>query len=131
MGDGHVYSHVVFTTTRGRPIFLEEAIDAAFKRLAHETARDKGWAILELETMPNHGHVLIEKAPWESLPRVVDDLKGITARRLLQRFEWPRGNLHSYHCWNRGSHYVRHTDASLATLRAYIRHQRLAGGLAE
>lgn len=61
----------------------------------------------------------------------MNDLKGITARRILQRFAWLRGELDSTHFWNRSYHYERHTDASLATVQAYIRTQRRAGGLAE
>ncbi|HEY7778960.1 MAG TPA: IS200/IS605 family transposase [Ktedonobacterales bacterium] len=131
MTNGRVYYHVTFTVTRGKPVFLNEETDAEFKRLASEIAHRKGWTILELETMPNHVHVLIEKAPWQELPRIVNDLKGISARRLLQRFDWLRGDLGSFHFWIRGYHYVRHTDATLATVRAYIRNQRRAGGLTE
>jgi REP element-mobilizing transposase RayT len=59
------------------------------------------------------------------------EVKGITARRLLQRLEWLRGDLDSHGLWTRGYHYVRHTDASLATVQAYIRNQRRAGGLTD
>jgi REP element-mobilizing transposase RayT len=61
--DAQVYFHVVFSTTRGKPIFLNDEIDKAFKRLAHEIAQQKGWSLTEMETMPNHVHLLLEKFP--------------------------------------------------------------------
>ena len=126
-----VYYHVVFTVTRAKPAFLDEQIDAAFKQLVREIAHQQEWSLMELETMPNHVHLLLEKAPWQDLRQIVGYLKGVTARRLLQQFEWLRADLNSYHFWNRGFHYERHTDASLATVRAYIRNQRRAGGLVD
>ena len=63
------------------------------------------------------------------LSDIVHDVKGLTARHLLQQFAWLRGELSSYHFWNRSFHYVRHTDASLEKVRTYIRNQRRAGGL--
>jgi REP element-mobilizing transposase RayT len=126
-----VYYHVTFTTARGKPVFLNDEIDAACKALVREVARRKGWALIELETMPTHVHLLLEKAPWEGLPRLVGYLKGYTAHELLACFDWLRGELDSYGFWNPGYHYTRHTDASLPTVRAYIRNQRVAGGLAD
>jgi hypothetical protein len=48
-----------------------------------------------------------------------------------QRFDWLRGDLDSYGFWNPSFHYTRHTDSSLAGVRAYIRNQRIVGGLAD
>jgi putative transposase len=129
MSTERVYYHVVFTTTRGKPVFLDDEIDSAFKQAARDIAQRKGWLLLELETMPNHVHLLLEKAPWDDLSKIVGYLKGRTARMLLEQFPWLRGDLDSYHFWNRSFHYTRHSDGSLATVRAYIRNQRKAGGL--
>jgi putative transposase len=96
-----------------------------------EIARNKEWSLLELETMPNHVHLLLEKAPWQDLRKIVKDLKGITGLRILRRFEWLRGELDSVHFWTPGYHYVRHTDVSLQTVREYVRNQKKAGGLTD
>ncbi|MBF6591700.1 MAG: transposase [Ktedonobacterales bacterium] len=63
MADEHAYSHIVFTVTRGKLVFLNEKVDAAFKRLVNEIACEKQCSLVELETMPNHAHPLLEKAP--------------------------------------------------------------------
>ena len=131
MASERIYYHVVFSVTRGKPVFLNDDIDRAFKQLAHEIAEQKKWRLLELETMPNHAHLLLEKAPQESLSQIIGYLKGCTAHALLEQFSWLRGDLNSFHFWTRGYYNTRHTDDSLATVRAYIRNQRRAGGLAD
>lgn len=131
MADDRTYYHVVLTVTRTKPVFLVAEIDDAFKLLVQELARKQGWAVIELETMPDHVHLLLEKAPWQDLDRIVKALKGFTANHLLRQFGWLRGELNSIHFWVRGYHYVRHTDATLPTVRAYIRNQRRADGLTD
>lgn len=37
-----IYYHITFTVTRGKPVFLDEEIDAAFKQLVREVAHQKG-----------------------------------------------------------------------------------------
>ena len=129
MGNERAYYHVVITVSRGRPVFLHDEVDAAFKVLVREIAHTKGWLLLELETMPNHVHLLVEKPPWIESSAIVREIKGISARRLRQQFPWLASELPSGHLWTRGHHYTRHTDASLATVTAYMRNQRCAGGL--
>src|SRR6476620_8997626 len=124
-----IYYHVVFSATRGKPVFLNDDIDRAFKQQVNEIAEQKIWRLLELETMTNHVHLLLEKAPQEPLSEIIGYLKGRTARTLLEQFAWLRGDLNSYHFWTRGYYNTRHTDESLATVRAYIRNQRRTGGL--
>lgn len=69
MAAERVYYHVVFPVTRGKPVFLNAEIDAAFKGLVHEIARQKQWTLVELETMPNHVRLLLEKAPGRTCSR--------------------------------------------------------------
>ena len=47
-----VYYHVVFSVARGKPAFLNEEIDAAFKHLIRDIARRTGWALIEMESIP-------------------------------------------------------------------------------
>lgn len=97
MADDRTYYHVVLTVTRTKPVFLVAEIDDAFKLLVQELARKQGWAVIELETMPDHVHLLLEKAPWQDLDRIVKALKGFTANHLLRQFGWLRGELNSIH----------------------------------
>ncbi|HEY7782268.1 MAG TPA: IS200/IS605 family transposase [Ktedonobacterales bacterium] len=93
MTDEHVYYHVVFTVTYGKPVFLVPEVDAAFKDLVRELSHKQGWLLIELETMPNHVHLLIEKAPWEDPRQIIKAVKAFTARRLFAQFDWLRRDL--------------------------------------
>ena len=59
-------------------------------------------------------HLLLEKAPWQDLRRITHEVKGITARRLLQHFEWLRGELYAHGLWTRGYHRARHTTCTFS-----------------
>jgi putative transposase len=124
-----VYYHVVFTVARGTPVFINPEVDRYFKELMGAIARAKGWLLIELETMPNHVHLLLEKPPWMDLGHLMQQVKGITSRRVRQQFPWLRAEMATPHFWTAHYHYERHTDASLDVVRAYIRNQRRAGGL--
>jgi REP element-mobilizing transposase RayT len=76
-------------------------------------------------------HLLLQKTPWDDLRTIVGYLKEFTAHELLQRFDWLRGDLDSYGFWNPSFHYTRHTDSSLADVRAYICNQQIVGGLTD
>jgi REP element-mobilizing transposase RayT len=63
MANKRIYYHVVFSVARGKPVFLDDGIDIAFKQLTREIAHQKGWLLLEIEKMPNHVYMLLAKAP--------------------------------------------------------------------
>jgi len=118
-----VYYHVVFTVWRGRPA-LNGEIEAYFHELVRQIARQRGYSILAMETMPNHVHILLVKPPWENLSDIVKNIKGATARYIFQRYPDLRLDMKSNHLWTRGFEYVKHDEASLPTVIAYIQNQK-------
>ncbi len=79
-----VYYHVVLTVARGKPVFLNDEIDAVFKELVREIAQRGQWTLIELETIPNHVHVLVEKAPWQDLRQIVKAAQSVHGARTLR-----------------------------------------------
>ena len=77
-----------------------------------------------METMPNHVHILIAKPPWEEISEIVKNIKGATSRYIVQKFAYLHGDMGSNHLWTRGFEYVKHNDASLPTVIAYIKNQK-------
>ena len=69
-------------------------------------------------------HILLAKPPWENLSDIVKNIKGATARYIFQRYPDLRLDMKSNHLWTRGYEYVRHDEASLPTVIAYIRNQK-------
>ena len=93
--------------------FLEEVI----KTIAYT----KNWEILETEIMPDHIHLFISTDPFESPTNIVKILKGITAKRMFERFPELKEN----HFWNSGlwspSYYIGTAgQVSAETIKKYI-----------
>ena len=63
MADQRVYYHVVFSVTRGKPVFLNDEIDMAFKEAAREIAHQKGWLLLSWKPCP-----IMRTSCWRRLP---------------------------------------------------------------
>jgi putative transposase len=118
-----VYFHIVFTVWRGRTV-LQGDVEAYFHELVTEICHKRQYSLMAMETMPNHVHMLIAKPPWEDISEIVKNVKGATSRYIFQRFPYLRGDMGSEHVWTRGFEYVKHSDASLPTVIAYIKNQK-------
>ena len=110
--DERTYYHVVFTVYRGHKALWED-IESYFHELVREIAMKWNYSIIEMETMPDHVHLLLEKPPWEDLPKIVKNIKGTTARKIFERFPDLRLDMKSNHLWTKGYKYVKHDSMSL------------------
>lgn len=119
----NVYFHIVFTVWRGRPVLRGE-IETYFHELVQQICHRHQYALMAMETMPNHVHILIAKPPWEDISEIVKNIKGASSRYIFQQFGYLRGDLGSNHLWTRGFEYVKHNDASLPAVMAYIKNQK-------
>ncbi|PIU57213.1 MAG: hypothetical protein COS88_01820 [Chloroflexi bacterium CG07_land_8_20_14_0_80_51_10] len=130
MKDERIYYHVVFTVYRGQKALWED-IESYLHELVGEIAKKWNYSIIEMETMPDHVHLLLEKPPWEDLPKIIKNIKGTTARKIFERFPDLRLDMKSNHLWTKGYKYVKHDSTSLPTVIKYIREQKQKGGLGE
>ena len=105
------YRHPVFT-------------DAHLSRLEdifQAVCADFGCDLLECNGEAEHVHLLVTYPPTVQLSRLVNSLKGVSARRLRQRY---RVRTHREHLWSPSYFAASAGGAPLETLRAYIRQQR-------
>ena len=119
---GQVYFHIVFTVWRGRPVLMGD-IEIYFHELVGDIAQRRQYFIVAMETMPSV-HILIAKPPWEDISEIVKNIKGASARYIFQRYPELRHDMGSNHLWTRGFEYVKHDEASLPTVVAYIENQK-------
>ena len=77
--------HVRFATKRRKWLLQGDAADAALQ-LIRDVARDKGIPLRASETMVDHMHLLIQAEDQVGLSRAMNLLKGVSSRRLFQRF---------------------------------------------
>ena len=84
-------------------------------------AESKGWKIIELEVMPDHVHLFISAPPFISPTDIVKILKGVTAKRIFEKYP----NLKKLEFWGSGlwspSYYIGTAGhVSAETIRKYI-----------
>lgn len=119
-----VYSckyHVIWCPKYRRPVLIE-AVDQRLKQIIQEVADEHQAEILELETMPDHVHLLIEVDPQHGIHKLVKAIKGRSSRLLRAEFPSLKSRLptlwtNSYFCCTVGG-------APLEVIKQYIENQR-------
>ena len=71
--------HVWFST-KGRKQALEGELGDDARRLLIETAQRTGIRLLEVEVLADHAHLLVAVTGSQTLPSVMHQLKGTSAR---------------------------------------------------
>ncbi|NDJ75141.1 MAG: IS200/IS605 family transposase [Chloroflexi bacterium] len=121
---GWVYScqyHVVFCPKYRRRV-LTDGIDERLKELIVEKQSEYGYAVLEMEIMPDHVHLLLDVNPQVGIVSVIAKIKGYTARVLRQEFPSLRSRLPSL--WTRNKFVSTCGTVSLEVVNRYIEDQK-------
>ena len=79
--------------------------------------------LVELDGEDDHVHLLVAYLPHVAVARLVNSLKGVSARRLRQRY---RVRTHRKHLWSPSYFAASAGGAPLEMLEQYIRQQRTA-----
>jgi putative transposase len=92
-----IYAHLSWTTFARAPLITERVGDFLCRLLIEETTRHGARAI-ELGVVSDHVHVLLELPPAFDVPRMVQGLKGTSARLANRdgiaghtRLQWAQG----------------------------------------
>ena len=115
--------HVWFST-KGRKPTLEGDIGDDAKRLLVETARRTGINLLEIEAAIDHVHLLVRTSGSQTLPSVMHQLKGATARLIFSEYPELKLDLGQSSFWQKGYGWRRLTEAEAPAVRNYVRTQR-------
>ncbi|HGF7760581.1 TPA: IS200/IS605 family transposase [Enterococcus faecium] len=79
--------HFVFCPRYRRKIFVNSEVDARFKALVQEIAKENEWNIIAIETAKDNCHLLINVQPTYSPSKIMKIIKGKTSRIIRQEFE--------------------------------------------
>ena len=106
---------------------LNAEIEAYLQELVQEIAADKGFTVHLFECGEgDHVHCFVSAPPKLSITAIVKYLKGITGRKLFERFPEIREQLWKGELWNH-SYYVETVGSvSEENIRRYIEHQSKA-----
>ena len=113
-------ARLVFVTKYRRGVLTGEHLGTLGEVFASVCA-DVGAELVEMDGEDDHVHLLVAYPPQVAVARLVNSLKGVSARRLRQRY---RVRTHREHLWSPSQFAASAGGAPLETLRAYIRQQR-------
>lgn len=110
--------------TKYRKLILTGDIEASFKCLAEEVVKELPSKIIEMETMPDHVHMLVDCSTQFFIPDAIKRLKGQTAKKLLELYPELRRTLRGGSLWNPSCCAVSVSDRFIARVQQYIREQK-------
>ena len=115
--------HVVWSVKYRRKILTRE-VEEYLKTLVFQIAEDKGFTVHLFETGEgDHVHCFVSAPPKMSVTNIVKYLKGITGRKLFERFPEIRGKLWKGELWNHSYYVETIGSVSEENIRRYIEHQ--------
>ncbi len=113
--------HVIFCPKYRRKV-LVDGIDTRLKEVFLKIAQDHGFAILEMEVMPDHVHLLIDCNPRYGIMQCVTVLKWGSAHVLNAEYPQLKKKLPSI--WTRSCFVATVGSVSLETVKQYIASQK-------
>ena len=113
--------HVVWCPKYRRPV-IDGAVDVRLKQLIAEVCAERECNLIELETMPDHVHLLVECDPQYGVHRLVKQIKGRSSRVLRQEFDSLRSRLPTL--WTNSYFVATVGGAPLAAIKEYVANQR-------
>jgi putative transposase len=119
-----VYScqyHVIFCPKYRRPL-LVDAVAARLKELILEKQGDDGYAVMSMDIMPDHVHLLLDVDPRVGIASVVAKIKSYTSHELREQFPWLKRRLPTL--WTRSKFISSVGAVTLEAVQEYIANQK-------
>lgn len=115
--------HFVWSVKYRRKVLSEE-VEAYMRELIYQIAEDKGFTVDEFETgTMDHVHLFVTAPPKLSPSLLVQYLKGITGRKIMERYPDLKKQLWNGELWNHSYFVETVGDVSAETVRCYIENQ--------
>lgn len=115
--------HVVWCPKYRRPV-IQGDVDARLKEIVREVCAERDCHLIEMETMPDHVHLLVECDPQYGIHRLVKQIKGRSSRLLRDEFPSLRSRLPTL--WTNSYFVATVGGAPLEIVKQYVANQRNA-----
>ncbi len=115
--------HVVWCPKYRRPV-IEGAVDMRLQQIIRDVCGDRDAPVIELETMPDHVHLLVGCDPQYGIHRLVKQVKGRSSRVLRSEFPHLRSRLPTL--WTNSYFVATVGGATLEVVKRYVENQRNA-----
>ena len=116
------YFHIWFATKRRKWLLQGDVLDAA-RELLPQIAMEKGLRMIECEAIVDHMHLLLDLPDKSDLPKAMMNLKGVSARRIFERFPELKLDSGSSSFWQAGYGSRLVSPAALNVTQRYIQTQ--------
>ena len=113
--------HVIFCPKYRKPIIKGE-IEKRLKEILNEVANEHDFQIVEMETMPDHVHMIVDCNPRFGIIECVKKMKSVSARTL--RSEFPKLTTSMSNLWTRSAFISTVGSVSLEVVKQYIANQK-------
>ncbi|WP_161879234.1 IS200/IS605 family transposase [Alkalibacterium sp. MB6] len=115
--------HLVWVTKYRKEIFATEALRENMKEILLKLAEDNDIVIQNLEVLPDHIHLMISFHPKHSASKIVQTLKGGSARMWFKKYPETKEQLWGGHLWS-GSYFMSTLgNVSTHIVKEYIENQ--------
>jgi putative transposase len=113
--------HVVWCPKYRRPV-IGGRVDARLKEIIAEVCTERDAHIAEVETMPDHVHLLVSVDPQYGIHRLVKQIKGRSSRLLRAEFPHLKSRLPTL--WTNSYFVATVGGATLEVVKRYVENQR-------
>ncbi len=114
---------VVWCPKYRRPVIIGP-VDLRLKEIIREVCAERDAPIVEMETMPDHVHLLVTCDPQFGIHRLVKQIKGRSSRLLRQEFPSLKSKLPTL--WTNSYFVATVGGATLEVVKQYVENQRNA-----
>lgn len=115
--------HVVWCPKYRRGVIVGD-IEARLKQIVRDVCEELRAEIIEMETMPDHIHLLVEIDPQFGIHRLIKRIKGRSSRLLRAEFKSLKSRLPTL--WTNSYFVSTVGGAPLAVIKQYIEQQKTA-----
>ena len=119
----NLHVHLVFVTKYRRHVFTKAMLDE-MKLILFKVCEDFDSVLKEFDGEDDHVHLLIDYPPQVSIPSLVNSLKGVSSRRLKQRFLDLNSRCFKGALWSPSYYAGSCGGAPISIIRKYIENQR-------
>lgn len=113
--------HVVWCPKYRRKV-IGGRMEVRLKEIIAEVIAEKGAWLVEMETMPDHVHLLVEVDPQFGVHKLVKAIKGRSSRVLRDEFPWLKSKLPSL--WTNSYFVATVGGAPLSVIKRYVEAQK-------
>jgi len=119
--------HYTFNTYKNKCILIDGDVLSFLKGIFYQIACEKGFQIIECEILSDHVHMLIDQEDGIEASFVMKNIKGISSRRLFQKYNVNRYEFRKL--WARSYNVRKVDDSQRSVAVGYIKSQKSETGI--